>query len=160
MLRRTVVVVTAALLGSILPAVVAAPPASAAAVARPHRGAWHFVALRGNGSVRNAHVTISKHGGYASKISVRPTARSGCASTAVATITGRFRITAHGRSGDKWHVGGSQSPNAPVEVAIHQRGKTRHGDLYLGFTSHTRAVGELEIGAAETCDILFGLRAP
>jgi hypothetical protein len=159
-LRRAVVVMTAALLGSVLPAVVATPPASAAAAARPHGGAWHFVAVRGNGSVRNAHATISKHGVYVSKISVRPSARSGCASTAVATISGRFRIRVHGRSGDRWHVGGAESPNAPVEVTIHQRGTARHGDLYIGFTSHTRGVGELELGAIKTCDIFFGLRAP
>jgi mannose-6-phosphate isomerase-like protein (cupin superfamily) len=156
--RRTVLALAANLLLAMAMLCVASPAATAAtaaAAARPHRGSWHFV--NNNGSVKTAHMTVGPGGKIVRKISVRPAKRAGCRSSATATILGRFHLTGRGR-GYKWHLGGKVSANAPVVVTIRQHGKRTHGDLFIGFRTRHRALGELELGSAAPCVLFFGLK--
>jgi hypothetical protein len=135
-----------------------APSANAAGAGvatRPHGGAWHFV--NNNGTVKTARMTVGRSGLRASKITVTPAKKAGCAHATAATVSGTFRITGAGR-GYRWHIGGSQAAAAPALVTIHQSGKRTTGELYVGFRTRTVAVGELVLGTTRSCDIFFGLK--
>jgi hypothetical protein len=141
----------------LLPAL-STPPAVAAsskAAVRPHAGAWHFV--NNNGSVKTARMTVRRGGVHGAKITVTPSKKSGCRRTTAASISGSFRIRGAGR-GYRWHIGGSESANAPVVVTVHQHGVKTTGELFIGFRSRSTALGELVLGSRVSCDIFFGLK--
>jgi hypothetical protein len=138
-------------------AILSAPSAGAApgaASSRPHGGAWHFV--NNNGTVKTARMTVGRSGVRASRITVRP-AKGFCSRNGAATISGTFRIT-HTTGSYRWKIGGTQAAAQPVQVTIHQGGKRTTGELFVGFRSRTRAVGELVLGTTQSCDLHFGLR--